>query len=163
MKLTIFAATGRIGRHLLEQATAGGHDVTVVVRDPTRLSVRVRRVAADLAAPDPARLASAVEGADAVLSGLGPRSMRDVGIASKGTRAILTAMQTTYAHPTLRPADSPLGSALVSGGGACHARSTVRRRPSRRAELVVAGGGDAGEPGLSNSGDDESPDSAGSL
>ena len=33
MKLTIFAATGGIGRQLLEQAVAAG-DVTVVVRKP---------------------------------------------------------------------------------------------------------------------------------
>jgi hypothetical protein len=34
MKLTIFAATGGIGRHILEQAVAAGHDVTAVVRTP---------------------------------------------------------------------------------------------------------------------------------
>ena len=73
MKLTIFAATGGIGRQALEQAVAAGHDVTAVVRNPKKLSREVRVVTADLAAPDPAALQSAVEGADAVLSGLGPR------------------------------------------------------------------------------------------
>ena len=34
MKLTIFAATGGIGRQILEQAAGAGHDVTAVVRDP---------------------------------------------------------------------------------------------------------------------------------
>lgn len=34
MKLTIFAATGGIGGHALEQALAAGHDVTAVVRNP---------------------------------------------------------------------------------------------------------------------------------
>lgn len=34
MKLTIFAATGGIGRQILEQALAAGHDVTAVVRNP---------------------------------------------------------------------------------------------------------------------------------
>ena len=37
MKLTIVAATGGIGRHLLDQAVAAGHDVTAVVRNPDRL------------------------------------------------------------------------------------------------------------------------------
>lgn len=37
MKLTIFAATGGIGRQLLEQAVAAGHDVTAVVRNPQSL------------------------------------------------------------------------------------------------------------------------------
>src|SRR5205809_5227282 len=75
MRLTIVAATGGIGSQLLRQAVAAGHEVTAVVRDPRRLpDVPVRVVAEDLAAPDPARLVSSLDGADAVLSGLGARS-----------------------------------------------------------------------------------------
>src|SRR2546425_6078520 len=55
MKLTIFAATGGIGRQVLEQAVAAGDDVTAVVRNPKNLSAKVRVVTADLAAADPAR------------------------------------------------------------------------------------------------------------
>lgn len=93
MKITIFAATGGIGGQLLEQAIAAGHDVTAVVRNPDRLSRRVRTVTADLATADPAALEPAVQGADAVLSGLGPRSPSDAGIAVAGTRAIVGAME----------------------------------------------------------------------
>ena len=96
MKITIFGATGGIGRHLVDQALATGHDVTAVVRDPSKLAGtrdRVRVVIADLANPDPAALASAVAGADAVLSGLGPRSLADAGITSRGTRPITEAMR----------------------------------------------------------------------
>jgi hypothetical protein len=71
VNLTIFAATVGIGRQLLEQAVAAGH---AVVRNSKGLSSDVRVVTADLAAADPAALESAVAGADAVLSGLGPRS-----------------------------------------------------------------------------------------
>src|SRR6059058_6434692 len=94
MKLTIIAATGGIGRQILEQAVAAGHDVTAVVRNPKRLSGSrggVRIVTADLAAPDPTVLASAVEGADAVLSGLGARSAAEAGVAWRGTRGIVQA------------------------------------------------------------------------
>ena len=93
MKLTIFAATGGIGTHLLDQAVTAGHDVTAVVRNPARLTREVRAVTADLAAPDPAALRVAVDGADAVLSALGPRSRADAGITSAGTRTIVTAMR----------------------------------------------------------------------
>jgi putative NADH-flavin reductase len=93
MKLTIFAATGGVGTHLLDQAVTAGHDVTAVVRNPARLTREVRAVTADLAAPDPAALRVAVDGADAVLSALGPRSRADAGITSAGTRAIVTAMR----------------------------------------------------------------------
>jgi uncharacterized protein YbjT (DUF2867 family) len=74
MKLTIFAATGGIGRQVLEQAVAEGHEVTAAVRNPKKLSREIPAITADLEAPDPAVLEHAVEGADAVLSGLGPRS-----------------------------------------------------------------------------------------
>ena len=93
MKLTIFAATGGIGRQLLAQAVAAGHDVTAVVRNPKKLSGEIRVVTADLAASDQVALGSAVEGTDAVLSALGPRSISEAGIASQGTRAIVQAMQ----------------------------------------------------------------------
>jgi putative NADH-flavin reductase len=110
MRLTIFAATGRIGRHALVQAMAASHDVTAAVRDPTKLSGDVRFVKADLAAHDPAALESAVEGADAVLSGLGPRSMAEVGICSQGTRAIVRAMQATGARRIVAVSAAPVGT-----------------------------------------------------
>lgn len=100
MKITIFAATGGIGRCLLEQSLVAGHDVRVVVRSPEGLPVHLRdqaqEVIADLANADPKVLESAVVGADAVLSTLGPRrAMSEPGIASRGTQAIVNAMQTT--------------------------------------------------------------------
>jgi uncharacterized protein YbjT (DUF2867 family) len=95
MKLTIFAATGGIGRHVLDQAVAAGHDVTAVVRNPRKLYRQVRNFTADLAAADPIALESAVKGADAVLSGLGPRSKSEAGVTSQGTRAIVRALHAT--------------------------------------------------------------------
>jgi putative NADH-flavin reductase len=98
MKLTIFGATGGIGGQLLEQAVAAGHEVTAVVRDPRKLVPSrngVRVVTADLAAPEPGVLESAVAGAVAVLSGVGPRPMAKAGVAEHGTRAIVRAMQAT--------------------------------------------------------------------
>src|SRR5437764_14828173 len=98
MKLTIIAATGGVGQQLLRQALAAGHDVTSVVRDPGKVppSLRATRiVTAELAGPDPAVLESAIAGADAVVSGLGPASTADAGIAVRGTRAIVAAMAAT--------------------------------------------------------------------
>ena len=116
MKLTIFAATGGIGRQALEQAVAAGHDVTAVVRDPTKLSSRgIRTVTADLAAPDPAALESAVDGADAVLSALGARSASDAGIASRGTRAIVQAMQEAGVRRIVAISAAPVGTVSSPG------------------------------------------------
>lgn len=92
MKLVIVAATGRVGRLVLDQALAAGHDVTAIARRPDGLPVPA--VATDLTKPDLDVLADAVAGADAVVSGLGPRTRTEDGIVSVGTQALITAMTT---------------------------------------------------------------------
>jgi putative NADH-flavin reductase len=94
--IVIVAATGGVGRHLLRLSTAAGHDVTALVRTPQRLAGEpVRVVRADLNTPDPAALRDALTGADVVLSALGARSGAEAGVASRGTSALVTAMQDT--------------------------------------------------------------------
>jgi putative NADH-flavin reductase len=118
MRLTIFAATGGIGGQLLAQAVAAGHDVTAVARNPSKLDSGrngVRVVTADLATPEPAVLESAIAGADAVLSGLGPRPMADAGIAEHGTRAIVQAMQATGARRILVVSAAPISTVPSPG------------------------------------------------
>ena len=119
MKLTIFAATGGIGRQILEQAVAAGHEVTAIVRNPKKLSEQVRQevrtVTADLAAPDLGALESAVAGADAVLSGLGPRSMSEAGITSQGTQAMVQAMKTTDVRRIVVVSAAPIGTVPSPG------------------------------------------------
>lgn len=94
MRLTIFGATGGTGTQLVRQALDEGHDVTAVVRDPARLDVpaheRLEVVTADVG--DPGAIEPAVEGADAVLSALGPRGRGPTTICSAGARAIIEAM-----------------------------------------------------------------------
>jgi putative NADH-flavin reductase len=110
MKITIFAATGGIGARLLQQAVAAGHDVTAVVRNPSKVPTDVRVVAADLGSPDRAVIQSAVKGADAVLSGLGARTAADNGVAWRGTRAIVEAMEDTGARRILVVSAAPIGT-----------------------------------------------------
>jgi putative NADH-flavin reductase len=115
MKLTIVAATGGIGRRALEQALAAGHDVTAVVRNPRKLPSGVPAVTVDLAAADPAALESAVAGADAVLSCLGPHSVSEAGIASRGTRAIVQAMQATGVRRIVVVSAAPISTVPSPG------------------------------------------------
>jgi putative NADH-flavin reductase len=111
MKLAIFAATGGIGKQLLAQATTGGHDVTAVVRNPQNLpSIQARIITADLKATDSASLQSAVDGADAVLSGLGARSKAEAGVAWRGTRAITQAMQAAAVRRIVVVSAAPVGT-----------------------------------------------------
>jgi putative NADH-flavin reductase len=116
MKLTVFAATGGIGRQLLGQALEAGHDVTAVVRDPRSLPAVVRAVrVADLAAADPAALEPAVAGADAVLSGLGPRARSEAGVASRGTRAVVGAMAATGVRRVVVVSAAPVATVASPG------------------------------------------------
>lgn len=110
MKLTIVAATGGIGRHLLEQAVAAGHDVTAAVRRPEKLTEHVPSVTVDLARPDLAALETAVAGTDAVLSALGPRSKADAGVATRGTQALVTAMRVAGVQRLIVVSAAPMGT-----------------------------------------------------
>src|SRR4051794_32855939 len=68
-RVLILGATGTLGRHVLRQAVAAGHVVTVSVRTPSRLPPELRdRVAVhtgDLSAVVPAHL---VRGQDALIN-----------------------------------------------------------------------------------------------
>ena len=118
MRLTIVGATGGIGGQILEQAVAAGHDVTVVVRNPGNLPTSrngVRVVTADLAISEPAVLEPALAGADAVLSGLGPRPMAAAGVAEHGTRVIVQAMQATGVRRILVVSAAPISTVASPG------------------------------------------------
>ncbi|MFI5531595.1 NAD(P)-dependent oxidoreductase [Kitasatospora sp. NPDC051853] len=110
MRITVFAATGGIGRLVLEQAVAAGHEVTAAVRSPERLAGRgARVVGVDLAAPG-AELLEAVAGADVVLSALGARGKGDIGVAERGTRAIAGAMSAAGVRRLLVVSAGPIGT-----------------------------------------------------
>jgi putative NADH-flavin reductase len=116
MRLTIFAATGGVGRQLFAQALDAGHQVTAVVRNPLRLPTgcsanpAVRVVAMDMSDPNPSALKSAITGADAVLSCIGPHSNSDAGITAPATRAIITAMQTAGVTRIVAISASPVST-----------------------------------------------------
>lgn len=115
MKLTIVAATGRIGRLLVDQALEMGHDVTAVARNPQGFRSDVRIVRADLLSPDRLVLESALDGADAVVSGLGPRSKADYGVTSKGTRAIVEAMKEQGVRRIVAVSAAPVSTVASPG------------------------------------------------
>ena len=117
MKLTIFAATAAsVGRR--RAGRGAGHEVTAVVRDPRKFSQESAPSGADLAAPDHAALESAVDGADAVISGLGPRSRSEPGSlaghaghrprdAGGGRAAARRRQRAPIGSPLPRPAEPP--------------------------------------------------------
>ena len=92
MKLTIFGATGTIGKQLVKQALDDGHSVTVFVRDPSKLDINqanVNVIQGDILGA--ASVEKAVLGQDAVLCAVGAGSKGTV--RSEGTRHIIRAME----------------------------------------------------------------------
>ena len=94
MKVTILGATGATGACLADQALAAGHEVTAIVRDPGRLVIpanrRLRTVTADIM--DPASIAPAIAGADAVISAVGPRGTGPTTVIQDSVHSIIAAM-----------------------------------------------------------------------
>lgn len=94
MRITIFGATGKTGKILVEQALAAGHQVVAFARTPSKLEIQnpnLQIVQGDLSHRD--AVARAIAGADAVISVLGPASNNAELAVSSGTKNILAAMQ----------------------------------------------------------------------
>lgn len=98
MKLAVFGATGKTGRHLLDLALGAGHQVTALVRKPSeaQLPAAVRVIEGDI--HDSARVAEVIAGNEAVLSCLGAALRASRGpqgkVGADATPAILAAMKT---------------------------------------------------------------------
>lgn len=105
MHVVVVGASGATGRLVVESALRAGHVVTAFVREPARLPLThpgLSVVQGD--AMDPAAVASAITGADAVICTLGtmPEAKQDasrrqpaVPVCSVGTMNILAAMPRT--------------------------------------------------------------------
>jgi putative NADH-flavin reductase len=96
LRVAVFGASGKIGRHVVDQLLAAGHIVTAYVRNPAKLTTthpNLTVIQGEL--DDPTGVAGAVDGADAVISALGPTLRRGATGApiSDGTRTIISAMK----------------------------------------------------------------------
>jgi putative NADH-flavin reductase len=101
MRLALLGGSGRIGGHLLTALLTAGHDVTVLARDPAALA-GVSPADGTLTvvtggATDPAAVRTAVDGADAVLSALGPRGAKTPGLLGAAAVNMTSAMEKTGA------------------------------------------------------------------
>lgn len=93
MKLLLLGATGRVGGEVLRQALKQGHQVTALVRNPRKISIKhpaLTLVKGD--ARDAAKVTTALAGQDAVISALGHNSPKSTDVQTSATRAILAAI-----------------------------------------------------------------------
>ncbi|WP_275462173.1 NAD(P)-dependent oxidoreductase [Streptomyces noursei] len=110
MRITVVGASGGIGRHLVSQALADGHEVTAALRSPEKLTERHPRLTVvRVDALDATSVKPAVEGADAVLSGIGQLGRHDpLRPASTSARAVTEAMAATGVRRLLVVSAGPL-------------------------------------------------------
>lgn len=90
MKLALFGATGHIGRAILDEALARGHEVTAIVRDPARLDAthpRLRVATGD--AGQPGTWLEAVRGSEAAVASLSARRDGDNDALPANARILL--------------------------------------------------------------------------
>lgn len=93
MKFAIFGATGWVGGAVTQETLSRGHEVTAVVRDPSRIKLKhpkLRVVTGD--ATDPASVASVVAGHDAVIASIGGRTGGHHEVVPAAARALLVGL-----------------------------------------------------------------------
>ena len=94
MRMTIFGATGRTGKHLIEQALVQGHSVTAFARTPGKIMMshpQLHVVQGDVLKAESVEMA--VRGQDAVLSVLGQKHGGPGSTLVQGTANIVDAMK----------------------------------------------------------------------
>ena len=96
MKLLILGATGPLGRQLVTQALEKGHDLTILVRDRSKVDLQHERLrVVDGDAKNTAALNDAMRGQDAVISALGRGlSFKSEHLMEHSVPGILATMRT---------------------------------------------------------------------
>jgi uncharacterized protein YbjT (DUF2867 family) len=130
-RILVLGASGRTGRHVVEQALGHGHLVTAFVRDPGRVgtvSDRLRVVTGD--ATIAADVQAAVEGQDAVVSVVGSTSQRPVHVYSDGVANAIRAMTARGIGRLVVLSAVGVGT---DGSGLPLAQRALRKLPAMRA------------------------------
>jgi putative NADH-flavin reductase len=110
--LLVIGATRGTGKQVVQQALAAGHGVTALARDPARVEVRDERLSVIRGdVMDPATLAPAMVGCDAVVSSLGVTSAyrAPTTLYSEGMRNIIQSMRAVGVTRLVAITAAPLG------------------------------------------------------
>ena len=146
MKVLVIGSTGGTGLHVVTKALAAGHEVTALARNPDAFPqkhARLRVVKGDVR--DAASLDAAVQGQDALVIALGPRSLQEADLQETAMRNLVPALQKRGVKRVVNL------SAWGSGDSAKHTRlvfrviqKTVLRKvwpDKERGEQILLGAG----------------------
>lgn len=94
MKLALFGASGTIGQRILREALSRGHTVTAIVRNPSRIIERDRKVrAVEGNILDPESVEASVIGHDAVICAFGPGAHQGVETVIGAARSLIAGLR----------------------------------------------------------------------
>ena len=153
MRVTVFGASGRTGRRVVEQGLERGHEITAFVRDASRFGASHQRLTVvEGDARDPDAVAAAVRGPDAIISVLALMKPEDEPGYSEATRTIVEAAGREGVQRIVVTANNDVfGDDEVTGEFAVHAREHRRNRETLKASgldwTIVAAGWVVDEPG----------------
>jgi len=98
MQIAILGGTGGIGGHVLSWALDAGHPVRALARSPQALAPAPGLTVIRGDALDADAVAEVIDGADAVVSALGPRGAKAPGLLAGAAANTVAAMQKTGAR-----------------------------------------------------------------
>jgi uncharacterized protein YbjT (DUF2867 family) len=135
MRITVFGASGRTGRSLVDQALEHGHEVVAFVRNASSFGPPSERLEVHKGdARHPEAVAEAIRGSDAVISMLALRRAEDEPEYSHATRAIVEAAKAEGVRRVVVTANNDVfGDDEVTGEFAAHAREHRRNRETLKA------------------------------
>jgi putative NADH-flavin reductase len=118
MKVLLFGAGGRVGKVVLAELAARGHDVTAAFRAkpfPDGLPANVKPVVGD--ATDAASVATVAKGQDAVVSAVGPGVLKNAEVIETAAHALVEGLEKAGTKRLL----------IVGGAGTLEIRPGVMR------------------------------------
>jgi putative NADH-flavin reductase len=99
MNIAIFGASGATGTLLTQRCFAAGYNVRVLLRTPERFPLRDQVHVVQGSPFDLVSVGHTIEGADAVLSALGAKSLKKEDVLERAVPQIVAAMQETISQP----------------------------------------------------------------
>ena len=92
MRIALLGGSGRIGSEVLDMLLADDHEVQALARNAASVRPAPGLTVTEGDALDPASVAAAVKGADAVVSALGPRGVKSRGLLAGAAANTVAAM-----------------------------------------------------------------------
>jgi len=135
MRITVFGASGRTGRSLVEQGVDDGHEVVAFVRDASAFDLPGERLDVHGGdARDPEAVGEAIRGSDAVISALALIKAEDEPEHSHATSTIVEAAKAEGVRRVVVTANNDVfGDDEIRGEFAAQAREHRRNRETLKA------------------------------